>query len=259
MNNSFFYSVVKSSTDFKFYKGIFKQAFGKTVRYLLFLTLFITIILGVRYSFGINKFLQEGFKWITENTPYIEINDGVVTADIEQPFEVVSADFAMIIDTTGEVNDIPDDYETGILLTKDKLIIKQNEVRSQSLDLSKINKFRLDKESLTKWRKIIIFVLLPLMIVMQFIFFFVSKVIQALIAGVAVYLFKTNYKFSDILNVAVYALTPATLLSLFVSLVSPRPLPFFFLIYIGMYIAFVIGAFKQCISSNDIAVNEEAK
>lgn len=238
--------LLRSSTDFKFYKEIFTQPLGRALRYLLFLVILVTLILGIRYGIGINKFSQETLKWIEEKAPYIEITDGVVVADVEQPYLVEGKGFVMVIDTTGQTAKIDERYKTGVLLAKDKLIVKHDEIRTQEFDLSKVKSFKLDKTSFGKWRRFFVYVLMPIMIVMQFFYFFVAKIIQVLLAGLFVLIFKPGIKYSNILNVCIYALTPVTILSLIVTLVSPRPIPFFWLIYLGMYIAFVIGAIKQC-------------
>lgn len=244
--NSFFDSLLRSSTDFKFYKGIFTQPFGKTLRYLLLLAILVTLVLGVRYGIGLNRFSKETLKWIEENSPYIEITNGVVKADCSQPYLVEGKDFVMIIDTTGQTTEIGEKYRAGVLLTKNKLIVKHDEIRTQEFDLSKVKSFKLDKTTFGKWRSFFVFVLIPSMIVMQFFYFFIAKIIQSALAGLVVLIFKPGIKYSNILNLCIYALTPVTILSLIVTLVSPRPIPFFWLIYLGMYIAFVVGATKQC-------------
>lgn len=239
-------SLIRSSTDFKFYREIFQQPIGKTLRYLLSLVLLVTFILGIRYGIGLYKFSKETMKWIEENAPAVEITDGVVAADVNQPYLVEDKDFVMLIDTTGQTARIEEKYKAGILLTRDKLIIKHDEVRTQEFDLGKVKSFKLDKNSFSKWRRLFIYVLMPFMILMQFFYFLAAKIIQVLLTGLIVLIFKPAVKYSNILNLCIYALTPVTILGLIVTLVSPRPIPFFWLIYLGMYIAFVIGAVKQC-------------
>lgn len=245
MNGSFFNSLIRSSTDFRFYKEIFSQPFGKTLRYLLLLAVFVTLILGIRYGVGLNKFSKDTLKWIEENAPYVEITEGVVKADVEQPYIVEGKDFVMIIDTTGQTEEIDGKYKAGVLLTKGKLIVKHDEIRTQEFDLGKVKSFKLDKTAFGKLRRFFVFVLIPFMIVMQFFYFIVAKIIQGLLAGLAVLIFKPGVRYSNILNLCIYALTPVTLLSLIVTLVSPRPIPFFWLIYLGMYTTFVICAVKE--------------
>lgn len=239
-------SLIRSSTDFKFYKEIFQQPFGKTLRYLLSLVILVTIVLGIRYGIGFYKFSKETLKWVEENAPVVEITDGIVTADVNQPYLAEGKGFVMVIDTTGETARISEKYKAGILLTKDRLIVKHDEVRTQEFELSKIKSFKLDKNTFKKWRKLFVYVLMPFMVVMQFFYFTIAKIVQVLLTGLVVLIFKPAVKYSNILNICTYALTPVTILSLIVTLVSPRPIPFFWLIYLGMYIAFVTGAVKQC-------------
>lgn len=246
--NDFLNALLRSSTDFRFYKEVFPQPFGKTLRYLLALTILVTLLLGLRYSVALNRFSKETLKWIEDNLPYIEIIDGKVKASVEQPYIVSGAeDFVMIIDTTGQTERIDEKYKTGVLLTKDKLIVKQDQIRAQVLDLSKVKSFKLDKTTFGKWRSFFVFVLIPAMIILQFFYFFIAKVVQSALAGLVVLIFKPGVKYSNIMNICVYALSPVTILSLIVILVIPKPIPFFGLIYLGMYIAFIFSGLKQCV------------
>lgn len=243
--NVLFSTVLRSCTDFKFYKEIFYQPFGKTVRYLVILVVLVTVLLGIRYSIIFSNFSKKGMQWVEKNAPYIEITDGIVAADVKQPFITEEEGFLMIIDTTGETKGIDSNYKTGVLLTKNKLIVKQDEVRTQEFDLSKVKSFQLDKETLSRWRKVFIIGIIPIMIIMQFGYAFIAKIVQALVAGLAVLIFKPRLQYSNILNVCVYALTPPTLLAVLIVLIAPKPLLFFPIIYLGMYIAFIVGGIRQ--------------
>ncbi len=183
MNSSFPNSVLRSCTDFRFYKEIFTQPLGKALRYLLFLAILVTLVLGIRYGIGLSRFSQKTLNWIEENAPYIEISGGVVKADVEQPFLKEDKDFVMIIDTTGQTKEIDKKYRTGILLKKDKLIIKQDEIRTQEFDLSKIKSFKLDKTAFAGIHKFLVSALIPFMVLLQFIYFFTAKIVQVLLTG----------------------------------------------------------------------------
>jgi len=254
VNGAFFSTLIKSSTDFKFYKNIWGQSLGLTLRYLLLLTIFVTVLLGIRYGLGFNVFAQKGLKWIEENIPKIEITNGEVTADVSQPFVKEMEDFVMIIDTTGQTMEIDKKYKTGVLLTKNKIIVKNDEVRSQEFDLSKIQKFQVTKESFKKVSKYFVLALIPFVIGIQFVYFFFAKIAQSVVAGIVVMIAKPGLRFVNVLNVCIYAVTPVSLLGLLMTLGSPKPLPFFWLIYLGMYIAFVVGAVGQCTQENSVEV-----
>jgi hypothetical protein len=246
MNISFFDALIRSCTDFKFYKEVVFQPFGKTLKYLLLLSVFATLAIGVRYSFAINKFVREGLKWVEQNVPRIEIIDGAVKVNAEQPFIKKHEEYAFIIDTTEQVKEIGKEYKSGFLLTKDKLIVKSDEFRTQEFELKKIKNFILDKAMLEKWKKFLVFILVPFMVALQFFYFIFAKVIQFLLTGLAIMVARPTFKFTNILNICIYALTPVTVLGLIVTISSTKPIPFFWMIYMGMYIAFIIGGLNQC-------------
>ncbi len=248
MNVSFFEALLRSCTDFKFYKEIFFQPFGKTLRYLLLLALFATLAIGIRYSFTINKFMHEGLKWVEQNIPRIEIVDGLAKAEVDQPFVKKYDEFVFIIDTTDQIKEISKEYKSGLLLTKDRLIIKNDEIRSQDFELKNIKNFILDQKTLEKWKKFLVYIIIPFMVAMQFFYFIFAKAVQVLLASLVVMVARPLFKFTNILNICIYALTPVTVLGLIITLSSPKPIPFFWIIYMGMYIAFIIGGLNQCTS-----------
>ena len=259
MTKSFIDSLIKSCIDFKFYREIYGQTLGKTLRYLLWLALLVTVLLGVRYGVGLNKFLNQGVDWIEQNAPVIEIRDGVVSVDVEQPFMAGDEDneFVLIIDTTGKETEIPSEYKAGILLGKSKVTIKQDQVRYQTFDLGKVKEFNLDQNTLKRWRVFFVFVVIPMMIIMQFVYFYIAKIIQGALAALIIMIFKPGHKFSRFMNITIYALTPATIVALVVNLIRPRAVPFFWVVYAAMYIAFIVGGLKQCLSESDAAPASE--
>lgn len=245
MKDSFFSSLIRSCTDFKFYREKYLQSFGKTLRYLLFLSLLVTAILGIRYGAGFSKFIKESMTWIEKNAPYIEINEGIVKADVEQPYIRDEKEFILIIDTTDQVKAIDQKYKTGVLLTKDRLIIKNNEIRTQEFDLKKVKSFKLDKGAFIKLRKFFIFILIPFMIIVQFVYFFVMKIVQSLVTSLVILIAKPAFKFVSVMNLCIYAVTPVSVLAILVMFTVAKPLPYFPFIYLGMYVAFILGAIKQ--------------
>jgi hypothetical protein len=248
MNRSFWDSLLRSCTDFKFYKEIFLQPFGRTLRYLLFFSILVTLVIGIRYSFTFNKFVNEGLKWVEENAPKIEIADGIVTASVEQPYTRTYEDYVFIVDTTGQIKEIDKQYKAGLLLTKDRIIIKSDDVRTQEFELKKIKNFVLEHDTFQKWKKFFIFVIVPFMIVVQFFYFIFAKTIQSLIAALIIVVVKPAAKFVNAMNLCIYALSPVTILGLITILASPRPIPFFWAVYMLMYISFIVGGLGQCVS-----------
>ena len=236
----------------KFYNEIKDQALGRTIRYLLVLVVLVTALLGIRYGIALSSISKAGLEWVETNVPYVEIKDGVVSAEVEQPFIVEEKDFIAVIDTTGAIQEVPAEFESGILLAKDKLLVKRDSIRTEEIDLSKIKSFMLDSKTLTKWRKILVTAIIPFMIVMLFIYFVFAKAIQALIAAAVILIFKSKLLYSKAFNVAIYALTPATLLAVLVMMIFLKPLPYFPVIYLGMYIAFVWLGLKNCTIEEEV-------
>jgi len=237
--------VLRSCTDLKFYNRVFHQPFGKTIQYLVLLVTLITVILSIHYTIIFNKFLKAEIKILGRQIPYIEIFNGIVTAGVKQPFITGDKNFAVIIDTTGKIQDIGSEYNAGMLLTKNALIVKQDNMSERRINLEGIKKFRMDKRVLSRWHSLFLYIGLPFIVIFQFVYAFFAKLAQAALAALIVQLFRPQIRYNNIINVCVYALTPPVLLSLVITLILPQPLLYFPLLYIGLYTAFIVGGMRQ--------------
>lgn len=260
MKLSFWQSLIRSSSDFKFYREIFYQSTGKTIKYLLLFSILITTVLGIRYTISLNAFSKKAYDWLKENVPQVEINKGIVSVDIEQPFTYTEKDFAVVIDTTGEVTSLDPTYKAGVLLTKTSLFIRHDQTRTEEIKLDKIDNFKVDKDSVKKWFGVFTKFVIPFIIILQFVYLLFAKIVQASLASLFTIAFRQNVTYRHMFNICIYALTPATILAAVVILFMTKPLPLFFILYIGMYIAFIYGGLKQCtIEEGKIDVVEEGK
>ena len=214
----------------------------------LFLIFLITLILSVRYSFDISKGLGIAADWTKENLPIIEIQNGVVSVDAKQPYKIVEEDFALILDTTGEITSL-DEYKSGILLTKNKVLYKENEVKTESYDLSNIESVRIDENFMKVLRKNLVWIIFPFMLLGIFIYFCIARFLQIFIfslislATSSIVNIKLSYK--QLFNIGIYAITPGIILGALLAVFLIQ-LPFFWIIYAGLYIIYLVMAILNC-------------
>ncbi len=240
-----FWKSVINSFNPNSYVKITGQKFGRSFLYLFLLIITISLFLSVRLSSTIVHLTSEFVGKVGEKIPEIRITEGVVSVPIAQPYVYVVENYAFIIDTTGQVSSL-DDYDSGMLLTRDKLIYKDKaRMKTESYDLSKINSLYLTPETLNNWLRKGSKVLIPILFIILVIYYLVAKNIQLFLFSLAALLANQikNKKLSyhELLNIGVYALTPPTLLASVMILFNLR-FPLFGLIYSLLYILIIVLA-----------------
>ena len=245
---TFFQEIVRAVSDFKFYKEAKDSQISKGIKYIFLLIFLITLILTIRYSYDVKRGLDLVVDWAKQNLPVIEIQNGIVKADVIQPYRISEEDFTLIIDTTGDVTSL-DEYEAGILLTKDKLFYRGTAGKTEIYDLSDIESLRIDENFMNVMRGNIAWIVFPFMLLGIFIYSCIARFIQVFlfslislvtssISGV-----KLNYK--QLFNIGVYAITPSMILGALLALFAVQ-LPAFWLIYSGLYVIYLIMAILNC-------------
>ncbi|MCD6093461.1 MAG: DUF1189 domain-containing protein [Candidatus Omnitrophica bacterium] len=277
MKIGFWKSLVQSFNP-KFYKEIAKQSFGRSFKYLILFLLLVSLLIGGKFTIALKGGMQKAEQWINENLPekikeylpeQMEIKNGELSVSVEQPFiKSENKEFAFVIDTTGQITSL-DNYKNGLLITKTKMILKQTkptggvEIKEQDFAeiesltirrgdetrgeiaefISPQKSFILTYDLLNRWaRKLWQIAFLPIFIFL-FIYFLIAKFLQLFLFSpvslITNTLAKVELQYKDLLNIGVYALTPATFLATLFLLFNVV-IPAFGLIYILIYSAFLV-------------------
>ncbi|MFA5271557.1 MAG: DUF1189 domain-containing protein [Candidatus Omnitrophota bacterium] len=248
----FFKEVIKAVSGFGFYYEVKDFRVSRSLIYIFTFLLFVTVILTAEYTYFINKGLGLAVKWSEEKLPVININKGIVSADVVQPYVMDIESFVMVIDTTGKITTL-DDYKQGVLLTKDRVITKKSAQETRIYTLENVEQLTIDQPFLKKAKKMLLMVIAPIMLIGMYLYFCFTRFAQimffslfALIVSSATTA-KLSYK--QIFNICVYAITPSMILGL-LSAVIPTKIPFFILIYCGVYLMYLIGALNAAKEGN---------
>lgn len=274
-----------------FYRNIVNQSFGRSVVYLMLLSFVVSFLLAAKVKIGYNSFVANSKVFIEKNLDNfwpkglgeIKIENGQLSSDTPQPYIFKWKDFAFILDTTGAVKSL-NDYKYGILLTKDKLTVKREksgyETRIEEYELSKVGKFSIrpgepgkgviaeinnkDKlytvnmELINFWIKLIGGVIFFVMLLIFFPFYLIAKIIQGALFAVFAMLpnkiIGANLNYAKLLNISLYALTPATILALIIMLAGWQ-FSNFWLVYSFIYMTYIILGVKN-IKNNSISIDE---
>jgi hypothetical protein len=245
----FFASIPQSCMNFGFYKQAANQPIKKALIYIFLILLIAAVLMSIGNIIRVNKFIDEGKDWALKNVPEIRIVNGKIQVDVPQPFTVwKDENFIFLIDTTGQYTSIDTIYKAGALLTQTKLIMKQDELRTQQYELSQFPNVTVNKDSITRWSKLgqtIIWIILPIGTYFYLLF---TKWFQIMLFSLFTLSLnssmKTNLKYPQLLKLGIYALTAPIILDIIYSLVG-RPNSIFIWIYITVYVIYLTMAVKH--------------
>ena len=254
---NFFNQVKESVIDFKFYKHIKDNRFGKSFLYLFILLLIIYSMLTVRNYLLLKSVMEQAASGLKESIPEFQLENGKFSFEGEMPFYISSNENAVfVIDTTGALDEKSlEGTTTGILITEDAVHVKSN-AQQQTVNFSEMKDAKFDKTDLiellprvTGWALIIMVGMFVFVVAGQLLF----ALFLALIGLVISSSLNVDLKYKHVLNFSIYALTLPMLLDLAVD-ISGLQIPqfIFFMMYTAvaaLYLLFAIKAYAASLNN----------
>ena len=121
----FYRQAYSAVTDFSFYRTIFEQPLRQTLLYLLYLAVHVAAILTLSLAWH-GPELFEISTWAEENFPPLQIRDGQLFVESEQPLVKKYPGrqlITFVFDTTGTYEDPQQLEEPSMLFTREKLYL----------------------------------------------------------------------------------------------------------------------------------------
>lgn len=247
---NFFYQVKESVIDFKFYKNIKDNRFGRTFLYMFLLLLIVYTMLTARNFFFIKNTMEQASFEMNNNIPNFQLANGRFTFEGKMPYYIINNDYEVFaIDTTGALSaSVLEQAVSGMLITEDRVYVKNNR-QLQSLKLSDFRDNTLTKQDIVDWLPNLTWLALIFMVV-WFAFVIGGHLLYAVFLALVGLIissgYKTDLKFNHALNFSVYALTLPVLLDLAVDIPGlPIPKVSFFLVYTAVAIIYMLFAIKN--------------
>ena len=245
---TFFEEIWRSISDFKFYKDVKSFSVGKSIKYILLFILLISLILTIRYSYGFGAGLNIAAEWMKKNLPVIEIQNGIASVDVEQPYKVSQDDMVVIIDTTGKTSSL-DGYKRGVLLMKDKVLYKESDVKTEIYNLADVKNLKIDQNFMNTVKNNAVWIVFPFMFAGIYIYLAVARFLQiflfSLVTIFAAAVTKTQLTYTQIFNIGAYAVTTSMILGGIAALFM-RAIPGVGWVYCGVYIVYLITGVLNC-------------
>ena len=214
LKKGFFQKVWFSIDKIERYPELSAEGFGSAIKYLAMLILFIAIISTIIVSIKTVKKVNEISEYIKNDAPKFSYKDGTLTVDCEQPQTIENEDLGTII------------IDTGAIILKDKVYIKQSSVQQQAQGvnyktlLEQIGTSEFDNQSMSeflsssKMNSLYTNMILNIFIynyVEQFLDILLCAFVISIFGYVASMILRLKLKFVAVYNMGIYAVTLSTI------------------------------------------------
>ena len=244
-NKSFGRKFWDSLNNFKAYKYFAELKTSEAFTY--FFTLILLASLLATYNSGM-VIIQKTSKWLGLHPfPAISIKKGEASSPVKQPYIIYEEhsngkNFQAILDTTGSTASV----SNGVLIKKTEVTIANQvggEVRTESL--AKFPDMEINDTSIKKtMTKYLWFILLPWLLMVYVLKNLFLVFMLSLFSLLSNYMYRNKLSYAQILNLGIFALTPAVVLELIFAF-ARIDFPGFLWIYLGVYLFYLTLGLNQ--------------
>ena len=190
------------------YRDVAANWRGVGFLYLLLLLALTWIPVMYKGHVGFKEFSQTEFPNMIRDFPPITITKGVVSSPAPQPYymrETESGKTFFILDTTGQVTELPPGDDPMILLTKTEVFIR-NQRETKIVELKKDLDFYVDREKLQGWMDWVAgkfgFIFYLPVLIGSLIFRMITTLMYAVVGLVFNAMYKKNLSFGALMRLA---------------------------------------------------------
>lgn len=199
------------------YRDVGKNWKGANFAYLFLLLAICWVPSTLSLRKTLINSLDNNSAHLINQLPDIHIKKGQVELNQQKPYLIKnrSGQTVAIIDTTGSMNYIQDEH-VMVLLTASDLIVRRGKNEFNTLNLSQVSEFHLNKALVNQWLQTSRNALAPLsyglFLLLSYIFAVLAMLLTALVGLAYSTAMHRTLKFSGVLRIAVAAATPSILL-----------------------------------------------
>lgn len=201
------------------YRHVAREWEGFPFSYLLLLALIAIVPTTFLTTAALSRYLDSDGAYIIEQIPTIQITQGKVSIDAPQPYFIYSPEneVVAVLDTTGKHTSLAD-TPAFVLLTDHMLLMRENEYKTESHDLSPVDGFSMDRAKAQAWAdrfgSWFMVALFPFLLGMMYLFRMVQVLVYAGMASVIARIVKVRLHFDAMLRIAAVAMTPPLILGI---------------------------------------------
>lgn len=247
---------INSLYNFKAYNVFIKQSMGKSILYLLILCVCLSTISNIFLAVSFNTTVNEVQDVIKNEVPNFTFNNHKLHVEGEMPIKVEEGNSLIIIDTENDVKtSMLDNYQKGLIITKDKMIQKENNSKISTYDFKQFEDASFTKADVLPLVTTIKNISIPLMFIFFPLFSFIGKLISSFvvmaIGGLIINsILNKNLKYSECAKLGMYSLTVPFLIKIIFSILS-IDISLFWVLYYGIALLYLFLGMKAIDDTND--------
>jgi hypothetical protein len=227
--------LINSLTNFKAYAFFRQQGFGRTLIYLLLLSLAFGSIGFVGTWRAFNRDADDLTVWLKEKAPEFNLAKGIFTTSPEtMVIYRKEGDLILVLGAKSDLNDsLTAGYARGIIVYSDRVAVTGSEGQRRELKFKDYGEMKVDKKEILDALDNRAFLGI-FMFVFWMIFYFAGKLFSALfLTGLGLNykaFLRFNISFGDVYKLSIRALSLGIILDALLNL-SGIDFPYFFIIY----------------------------
>jgi hypothetical protein len=244
-----FQSMARSLYDLSLYGEVAPQRPRRTVGFFALVLLFSSLAMATALTLQLRKVVHNDLVPEIDKLPVVQVKNHEASVNVEQPWQRSFEDpnthmkTVVIIDTTGRITDFAIDQQ-GLLLTRTQLKMKnpQNPFL-QPLSLRDVDDVTIDAALIKSYIPTGLWIVFGAIAVAAPFWYTGARLLHALLLAlvglVAASSRKRPVPFGQLFTISIYALTPAIVLDLAVTLLGVT-IPWFWLLYLVVAALFVV-------------------
>lgn len=250
--NNFFVKLVRSFTDFNFYREIIGTKLSSAFGYIVILALIIGILTSIRPVVSFDTGLKSLLNSIKDDMPEFTLKNGLLTVEGEMPIIIKDADRTIIINS--DILDDPnyDDtlatYNEAVYITGNKIYYKEDSNNTRIINYATLGAFEFNRSILltvTSMMNVLPF----LMVLFIIIGSIVGKLFSSLIVSVLAIIINaiignSNLQYKNLYIIGIYTMTLPSLIKLLLNVLYIE-IPFFWVIYYAIVIFYLYNGINN--------------
>lgn len=236
--------------DIRRYPDMIAQGVGRAFLYLFLFTLLFGTLNSVIIGYQLNRSIGNFTTDLSNNMPDFTFQNGELDVKGKMPIILRgSKDEVTIIDTTGKTTeDALNQYESAMLILKDRMIVKRNSAETRIISFNEFQDVAFTKQDVVnflphlKW-------LAPIIAVVAWIAFFIGKMVSALflaiINSIISSIRKIRLSFGRLYSLSIYSLSLPMILDIIFKLFHLKLSGFIYFVIALVYAWLAMGYMKK--------------
>lgn len=209
--------------DFRSYRRLATQGFGRSFTFLICLVTLVFLISGSQLALGFREIATQGLDYVRNQVPDFHVTDGKLVVDAPMPYRFEADDSLIIVDTTGGTSpDAISAYPQAVLIDAERIIIKDTS-QTRMIYFTELGADGFTKADVLTLIDSLDW-LLGVFAVGYYIWLVISKLLAVFLLSLGALIInsslRTNLNYQQLWNVSLYASVVPTLVSVLIGLVG---------------------------------------